>query len=149
MTVERIVVGVDGSPGADAALEWACDEAELHGAALDVVMAMAEVGPWRPGEPVDAITAKDPLYQEPRLEAERVLGRALSRMRAAGLDVETTVVEDAPARALTRQAAGADLLVVGKRGRGGFVGLLLGSVSQHCVQHAPCPVVVVPPRERG
>jgi nucleotide-binding universal stress UspA family protein len=59
--------------------------------------------------------------------------------------VDHVVTEGSPARTLLDEARGADLLVVGSRGRGGFAGLLLGSVSQHCVHHAPCPVVVVRP----
>ena len=61
----------------------------------------------------------------------------------AGLDIERTVVEGSAATALLEAAQGADLLVVGSRGRGGFAGLLLGSVSQQCAHHASCPVVIV------
>jgi len=57
--------------------------------------------------------------------------------------VETSVAEGSPGRALVEAAKGAELLVVGSRGRGGFAGALFGSVSLHCVSHAPCPVVVV------
>jgi nucleotide-binding universal stress UspA family protein len=58
------------------------------------------------------------------------------------------VVEGAPAPVLLEAAKGADLLVVGMRGHGGFVGLLLGSVSQQCAHHAPCPIAIVPPAKR-
>ncbi|MFI9100990.1 universal stress protein [Streptomyces fildesensis] len=60
------------------------------------------------------------------------------------VEVPARVVEGHPAEVLLAAAAGAQLLTVGTRGHGTFAGILLGSVSQHCVQHAPCPVVVVP-----
>jgi nucleotide-binding universal stress UspA family protein len=142
--MDRIVVGVDASQGADTALEWACAEAAFHGAKLEIVAAYTH--PWVPGTPTDEVTAMDPAYHVPRQEAEHRLDQALRLLgdRAEGLDITTLAIDDAPARALLRQAADADLLVVGTRGRGGFTGLLLGSVSQQCAQHAPCPVVVVP-----
>jgi len=75
----------------------------------------------------------------------RVLERALEDAgdAAAGLDVESVVREGAPAGVLLDEAQDAELLVVGSRGLGGFRGLLLGSVSQQCTHHAPCPVVIV------
>lgn len=143
-----IVVGVDGSPGAEAALEWACAEAARHGTTLRVVVASSS--PRGLGGPPDEVSAMEPLYQEGRQEAERILDRAVARVgdQAERVAIEPLVVDDYPARALIRAARGADLLVVGTRGRGGFAGLLLGSVSQQCVQHAPCPVVVVPSPRR-
>ena len=80
-----------------------------------------------------------------RSAAESVLADAAARVRAeADVDVLTELVEGDAAQALLDRSARADLLVVGARGLGGFAGLLLGSVSQRCVQHAACPVVVVP-----
>jgi nucleotide-binding universal stress UspA family protein len=74
-----------------------------------------------------------------------VLRESVDRVRSdyPAVKVETAVVEGPPARVLVDLSADADLLVVGSRGRGGFSGLLLGSVSQQCVDHAHCPVTVV------
>jgi nucleotide-binding universal stress UspA family protein len=75
-------------------------------------------------------------------DGQSVLDAAISLLE--GVDAEPVLVEDAPARALVRAASDADLLVVGSRGRGGFKGVLLGSVSQQCARQAPCPLVIVP-----
>jgi nucleotide-binding universal stress UspA family protein len=137
-----IVVGVDGSGSARAALGFALDEARLRGAAVRVV------GVWH--IPVaaygGAMVPPDPsLVAELEPQTTRVLERALEEARdaAAGLDVETVVREGAPTGVLLEEAQDAELLVVGSRGLGGFRGLLLGSVSQQCAHHAPCPVVIV------
>jgi nucleotide-binding universal stress UspA family protein len=137
-----IVVGVDGSESARAALGFALDEARLRGAAVRVV------GVWH--VPVTAyggaMVAPDPsLAGDLESQMSRVLGRALEEASdvAPGVDVETVVREGAPAGVLLEEAQGAELLVVGSRGLGGFRGLLLGSVSQQCAHHAPCPVVIV------
>lgn len=136
----KIVVGVDGSDGARAALHWALDEATVRGAELAVVAA------WQSSAvaglaSVGAFPARDLIEQSARDRLDEVVA-------AEGLadrdDVTVTLVESSPAPALLDAAADADLLVVGSRGHGGFAGMLLGSVSQHCVTHAPCPVVVVP-----
>ena len=66
------------------------------------------------------------------------------RDEAGDVEIETRLAEGGAARVLTEEAAGADLLVVGSRGLGGFRELLLGSVSRECAQHAPCPVLIVP-----
>ena len=137
----RIVVGIDGSTTSERALRWAADEAVLTQSVLDVVHA------WRPSYP---LTARDVFDDQAGLEnaAHRRLVEAVARLRSdvPGLvDVRERLELEHPATALLTASAGADLLVVGTRGRGGFAGLLLGSVSQRCLTHATGPVAVVPP----
>jgi len=90
------------------------------------------------------------VIEDVRRAAEKLVESELAELGSAlsGVDVERTVVEGAAAPALIEAAEGADLLVVGSRGRGGFAGLLLGSVGQQCAHHAPCPLVIVPPAKR-
>jgi nucleotide-binding universal stress UspA family protein len=92
-----------------------------------------------------AIPGEDDMAEYERLARER-LDAVLDADPALldGLEVERSVVHGAPAAVLIEAAADADELVVGTRGHGGFVGLLLGSVGQQCTHHAPCPVVIVP-----
>ena len=138
MATGRIVVGVDGSDVAQAALAFALDESRLRGAALDVVLAWHE--PYTAASL--ALIAPDPgVYND---AAVRTLDDVLASADVAGVDVKKHIERGGPAEALLRIAEGADLLVVGSRGHGGFTGLLLGSVSQQVVHHATCPVVVVP-----
>lgn len=80
--------------------------------------------------------------------AEGLLEAELDRLDDATLPAKVTrtvIGADHPARALLDIAAWARLLVLGRRGRGGFAGMLLGSISQHCVRHATSPVMIVPP----
>lgn len=140
----RIVVGVDGSTGARAALEWALDEARLRGASLEAVHAwqsptLVVAGPF--GAPP---LADEDTTERVRKAAEHLLEKELQAVDTSGVKVEPIVPGASPANALLDIARGADLLVVGTRGHGGFVGLLLGSVSQQVSHHAPCPVVIVP-----
>ncbi len=97
-----------------------------------------------PGGPVAM-----PPIEELTEAARAVLNDAVTRAttKSGGLDVRGELAEGSAAQALLQEAGKADLLVVGSRGLGGFRGLLLGSVSQQCAQHAPCPVVIVPSRE--
>ena len=145
--MERIVVGVDGSETAIAALRWAVDEARSQGAELEVVHAWHDpyIGPGLPFAPG---TIDPSCYEE---VGERVLDAVLERVDTTGLATPLRrVLVHGPAPQMVIEAAkGADLLVLGSRGRGGFAGLLLGSVSQQVIHHAPCPVVVVPPRDLG
>ncbi len=141
--MRRIVVGIDGSPAAAAALDWALETAELIGAEVEVVH-VYEIGlAWIDGYQPDIARWEE----EAAGAARRVLDGAVDHALVAhhSVNVARTVVEGPPARTLIDCAKDADLLVVGARGRGGLPGLLIGSVSNQCVHHAPCPVVVVPP----
>jgi nucleotide-binding universal stress UspA family protein len=139
----RIVVGVDGSTGARAALTWALDEARLRGAALDVVYAWHAPTAVVSG-PYGASPVDESGTESARKAAELVLERQLQAVDTQGVEVESLLPSAGPTEALVDIAKDADLLVVGTRGRGGFTGLLLGSVSQQVSHHAPCPVVIVP-----
>jgi nucleotide-binding universal stress UspA family protein len=148
--MSRIVVGVDGSENSLEALRFALAEARLRGATVVAVhvphLPMAPVV----GAPAFVIGDLPDLVQAVEESASQIVADALAEVRdeAAGIDVETVVVRGGVAHELVQASAGADLLVVGSRGRGGFAGLLLGSVSQQCVHHARCPVVIVPGPER-
>jgi nucleotide-binding universal stress UspA family protein len=132
----RIVVGVDGSPASLGALEWAVRQAALTGAVVEAVTAW-QVPAIYGGYPVDAGT-------DWRANAHAIQDTAVKE--ALGDDATALVrrvAEGHSVRVLLDAAAGAELLVVGSRGHGGFTGMLLGSVSEHVVAHAACAVVVI------
>jgi nucleotide-binding universal stress UspA family protein len=133
----RIVAGVDGSDSSLQALEWAAHQAELAGSRLDVIMAWE----W----PIIYGSTQVPFDYDPRSDAQTRLGEAVEKLRdrRPALNVTSTVAEGHPAPVLVEESRSADLLVLGSRGHGEFVGMLLGSVSEHCVTNAHCPVVVV------
>jgi nucleotide-binding universal stress UspA family protein len=140
-TMERIVVGIDGSDTSRHALRWAIDEARAHDASLQVVHAWHV--PYGGGSPF-AYVAVDPTLIEDA--ARKVLDAAIDAEDTSGLrqPVERTLVQSGAASAVLDAAKDADLVVVGSRGLGGFSGLLLGSVSQQVAHHATAPVVIVP-----
>lgn len=142
--MQRIVVGVDGSACARRALAWAVEEARLRGASVEAVHAWTT--PFVAGYPYTTLVF-DPRQLEQH--AREMLEELIAEVDTTGLavSVEPMVVGGGAAAALVEAAKGADLLVVGSRGRGGFTGLLLGSVSHQVVHHAPCAVVIVPPDE--
>ncbi|MBB4984829.1 universal stress protein [Streptomyces nymphaeiformis] len=135
----HVVVGVDGSPASYAALRWAVRQARETGASLDVVGVHDVPGAtgWS-APPVDAAFDAE---QATKAVSEE-LGSVLPP-RGEVPPVEQHVLRGDPAEVLIEASAGADLLVVGSRGRGGFASLLLGSVSQQRAVHASCPVVIV------
>lgn len=137
MSNGKIYVGVDGSPSSQQALRWAAGQADLTGGELHAVIAWSFPDVYAWGTVIDEI--------DWAANAEEALEQAVSDALepAAAERVQRHVIQGAPARVLLEAAAEADLLVVGSRGHGGFTGMLLGSVSQHAVTHARCPVVVV------
>jgi nucleotide-binding universal stress UspA family protein len=140
----HIVVGVDGSAGSEHALQWAVDEAHARHLDVDVLHA------W--SQPVSVYPAD--LYAEPdahRVAGARLLAHALGTVDSAdaGTSIAGRLVQEDAASALLDAAVDAELLVVGTRGRGGFTGLLLGSVSRTCLHLASVPLVVVPPMWTG
>jgi nucleotide-binding universal stress UspA family protein len=146
-----VVVGVDGSAGAQEALRWALAEGRLRNSPVRVVHAWTfgyigsvEGFPYWDGS-ANPYTSVGVDLSDLHLAAEELLERSLADVgdETKGVEIERLVVQGAAAAILVTAVAPDDLLVVGSRGHGGFVGLLLGSVSQQCVHHAPCPVVVV------
>lgn len=142
---ERIVVGVDGSPTSGKALVWAAAHAARRRATLDIVMA------WQ--TPGGAVTPMGMAYIPPpsetlRQHAEDRLNQfvaASAHSAALGpVDHELIVAEREASRLLCDVAQGAELLVVGSRGLGGFKGLVLGSVSARCANASPCPLAIIP-----
>ncbi|KUN82477.1 universal stress protein UspA [Streptomyces bungoensis] len=134
----RVVVGVDGSPSSYAALRWAVRYAGLVGGVVEAVAVWELPGLYGWSAPaVDMDVDEEETRTRMRQEVTDVLGE-----EAAG-SVRTRVVHGNAADVLLRAAEGAEAVVVGSRGRGGFKRALLGSVSQHVSQHATCPVVIV------
>jgi nucleotide-binding universal stress UspA family protein len=139
----RVVVGIDGSTGSDKALLWAAAQAQRTGAILEVV------GAW--SIPAAAGYTPGVVFEEFEKAVEDVSDQAVTRATELypDLEVQQRIVESPAAPALVEASEGAELLVVGSRGRGGFRELLLGSVSQYCAHHADCPVVIVPSHTRS
>jgi nucleotide-binding universal stress UspA family protein len=134
-----VVVGVDGSAESVAALKWAADYAVATGGHLKAVLAWhypAPVGPAPTGAAPKAIS------DEIRQNMTEALEKAIAD-GAPGAEVEPQVGYGHPAQVLVEESKNASLLVVGNRGHGAFTGMLVGSVSIHCVTNAHCPVVVV------
>jgi nucleotide-binding universal stress UspA family protein len=135
-----ILVGVDGSESSIDALHWASNQAKLTGASLRVVTTWhypVSLG-WAPAWPDD---------WNPEAEAKTALGELVKRELGThdGIEVAEQIIEGHPAEVLVAltEKEKPDLLVVGSRGHGAFSGIVLGSVSEYCAEHASCPVVVV------
>ena len=141
--IKLIIVGVDGSDSSRAALLWAYNEAAHHSATISVVAAWHP--PALPMTPPYGSVPPEGYVSQPKRDALDLLERFVAELdaRTPPVDVRTGVEQGNPAEVLIGQSKDADLVVVGSRGHGGFAGMLLGSVSQHLVAHAECPVVVV------
>lgn len=139
---ESVVVGVDGSPASTIAMAWAARYAKALGATVRVVMAWhypAAAGPAPIGVAPAAVTGE--VEANKQAELDKAVAAAFGD--SPSVQVETKIAYGHPAQVLVDESRDADLLVVGSRGHGGFTGMLLGSVSTHCVTHATCPVTVV------
>jgi nucleotide-binding universal stress UspA family protein len=141
--MQTIVVGIDGSNSSKHALRWGLDEARLRDARVVAVHA------WEPPVVAPDVTPTPPpdlasVVSELHEGALRLVTAVVEDVvgHDPAVSVEAIAAEGPAASALIDAAQEADLLVLGSRGLGGFAGLLLGSVSQQCVQHAPCPVVI-------
>jgi nucleotide-binding universal stress UspA family protein len=136
----RIVVGVDGSPAADVALDWAAREAQIRGATLEVVVswsASRAVFPTR-------FPVGGSLEMTLREAAQELADQAVSKAEVPGLRIEPRVIEGGASSVLIERAKDADLLVVGRRGLNRAQEFLLGSVSHACIHHSPVPIAVIP-----
>jgi len=138
-TQRRIVVGVDGSAASLAALRWAVRQAELTGAPLEIVST------WEWPVSYSGWETLDPPDYDPADEARRQLDKAVSAVLTPrdAIEVRQSVIEGHAAPVLEALSKTADLVVVGSHGHGELAGMLLGSVSEHCVTHCHCPVVVL------
>ena len=141
--IKRIVVWVDGSDRSRAALLWAYNEADHHAAAITVVSTWHP--PALPMTPPYGSAPPEGYVSQPQRDALDMLEKFVAELdaRTPAVDVRTLVERGNPAEVLIERSKEADLIVVGSRGHGGFAGMLLGSVSQHLVAHAECPVVIV------
>lgn len=138
--MSQVVVGFDGSEPSQHALAWAAEEARLRSASLHVVQS------WK--EPVLAGPVGIDLWTDPGAlvrEVTEAFDTQVTELMAAhpGVEFTTTLIDHAPARGLIDVSVDAELLVVGARGKGGFAGLGLGSVSNRVARRASVPVVVV------
>ena len=143
--VTRILVGVDGSEGSRRALRWAIEEAAVRGASVDAVAVWQD--PYRGDMTFEYEIPY--LRRDRRATLEHVDGKLAEAVaEVVGHDpvveVDPLVVEGDPAETLCERSAGADLLVVGSRGHGGFARLMLGSVSSACAHRSRCPIAIVP-----
>jgi nucleotide-binding universal stress UspA family protein len=143
-STSRIVVGVDDSDLSRPALRWAVDEARRRSALVQAVhvwsvpqlVALVELG---------TTIADSTWFEKAATERlDQIVDAVVEELGSDDVRIERLALQGETVPVLLAFAAGADLLVVGSRGRGGFGALLLGSVSLQCVHHAPCPVVVVP-----
>jgi nucleotide-binding universal stress UspA family protein len=139
-----ITVGVDGSGHSQRALEWAVKEAGIRHAPLTVLAVHQVASNHWTGNPV-TYPADQPETEKIRQAAQEATQKAVDQFGEPGpAAVTVRAVSGLPAQELIQASANSDLLVVGSRGGGGFSRLMLGSVSSQVVNHAACPVVVIP-----
>jgi nucleotide-binding universal stress UspA family protein len=138
-----IVVGVDGSEHSQQVLEWAMKEAALKQAQLTVLAVHQVAGSYWTRSPI-IFPADLPDQEKSRQAAEEAVSQTAARLGIASALVTVQAVSGLPAQLLIDASKDADLVVIGRRGGGGFAGLMMGSVSSQVSHHAACPVVVIP-----
>lgn len=138
---DPVVVGIDGSKNSTQALKWAAEYARKYELPL---VAIAAWGLPAAGGYAPYYAGPDDYNDVLQTQTQTMLDTTIQEAGVDQTQVQARAVRGQPRDTLLAAARSARLLVVGARGRGGFVGMLLGSVSQQCIQHAPCPVVVVP-----
>lgn len=134
-----IVVGTDGSPNARAAVQWALAYARRNGATLLVVHAW-----YYPYAASETGAMATPGVADFEAAAAELLEHEVAALESHGVVIERSLRQGGAAQVLLDESRSADALVVGARGHGGFMGLLLGSVASHCTRHAKVPTIVVP-----
>lgn len=138
----KIVVGIDGSTGAHAAIDWALSHAQANDQ-IEIIHTWTD-----PAMPAEIGMAFDPQIFADSAAAVLDAEMELIRERNSDIQIEGRCIRGHPGSALIEAAKDADLLVVGTRGHGGFVGLLLGSTSTYLAHHATCPLLIVPSDDR-
>jgi nucleotide-binding universal stress UspA family protein len=142
--IGRIVVGVDDSEQAAAALRWALEEAALRQVPVEVVHTWAPPTSYLPFDVTITANVDDAAIDAAaRKHVDELVAKTLQSSSDPTVPVQVTILPGPPALILTEVAADADLLVVGSHGRTGIKRFVLGSVAMSVVQHAPCPTVVV------
>ena len=143
-TADRIIVGVDGSQGSKTALKWAMQQAVLTGATVEAIATWQDPAQYGTAYGWTSAAFEGDTYATAMAKSLDDTIAEVTAQLPHPVTVLPQVIQGHAVEALLHAAADAELLVVGSRGHGTFAGIVLGSVSQHCVQHAPCPVVVVP-----
>ena len=145
MASKPIVVGIDNSPGSALALEWALNEGMLRKCPVRAITCWSL--PPLYGVDVAMVAGLDPAEIE-RYSAEMLLRAVteatgkIGKAKLANTTIEQVVLAGLPSQQIILESKGAEMVVVGSRGRGGFLGLLLGSTATQVIQHVTCPVVV-------
>ncbi len=146
-----VVVGVDGSEPSRSALVYAMQDAVARGDEIRAIAAVAPPDQWATAYGLPTMPTRDGEFQATQKALETMVAEVVAELGSLvdKVTVTTLAVVGVPAEVMVQQAAGADLLVIGHRGRGRLASAVLGSVGLHCVLKAPCPVTIVRPVARA
>lgn len=146
-SARTIIVGIDGSDSSRSALAYALEDAAARGDKVRAVYVVAPPDLWATAYGLPTMPTRDGEFAAAQRALDTMLAEVIATVGSTveEVPVETLTLVGPPAEVLIKQAAQADVLVIGHRGRGRIVSAVLGSVGLHCVMHAPCPVTVVRP----